>query len=364
MSSSSDPPPPNPVLTAYEGFIQRTPLVTRSILSIQVVSYIFSWFVNPHYALANIPQFTLFQFEIYRVLLSPLVNTSFFSLIFAFLSFMEHGKRLEHSLGSTAFAWLCMTIGCLTNVAFLLLSLVLYLLSGQDTAYMFASAAGIWLILFGIIAIECIQAPRIQTRRLFFFEVPVLYYPFAIYLFFALLSASLSFPYLLSIGVGYAYGYGFLDKTRLSASKAKQWEETILANFTSREGWVVGHAATGSDAWNESSETGMVRRFIRFEGNMHSFKLIDMNLTHVTTYFSFSYFYRPCPRSRRLKLPAGETIPQPERHERDPSFVRVLPVARTVARPQHLHPQRGDGLWEEAPRVAEMRTHGQRDSRR
>jgi membrane associated rhomboid family serine protease len=269
MSSSSDPPQPNPVLTAYEGFIQRTPLVTRSILSIQVVSYIFSWFVNPHYALANIPQFTLFQFEIYRVLLSPLVNTSFFSLIFAFFSFMEHGKRLEHSMGSTAFAWLCMTIGCLTNMTFLLLSLVLYLLSGQDTAYMFSSAAGIWLILFGIIAIECIQAPRTSLRRLFFFEVPVLYYPFAIYLFFALLSASLSFSYLLSIGVGYAYGYGFLDKTKLSASKAKQWEETILANFTSHEGWVVGHAATGSNAWNESSETGLVRHFSNsFEASM------------------------------------------------------------------------------------------------
>jgi membrane associated rhomboid family serine protease len=271
MSSSSEPPQPNPILTAYEGFISSTPLITRSILLIQVASYIFSWFVNPHYALANIPQFTLFQFEIYRVLLSPLVNTSFFSLIFAFLSFMDHGKRLEYSMGSTAFAWLCMTIGGLTNVAFLVLSLVLYLLSGQDTVYMFASADGIWLILFGIIAIECIQAPRTSLRRLFFFEVPVLYYPFAIYAFFALLSASLSFPYLLSIGVGYAYGYGFLDQTKLNASKAKQWEDTILSNFSSREGWVVGHAATGSDAWNESSQTGLVRRSLcinRFEGLM------------------------------------------------------------------------------------------------
>jgi membrane associated rhomboid family serine protease len=260
MSSPSDPPPPNPVLTAYENFMQSTPLVTRSILSIQVASYIFSWFVNPHYALANIPQFTLFQYEIYRVFTSPLVNTSLFSLVFSFLSFLQHGKRLEHSMGSTAFAWLCLTIGGLTNVAFLSLSLALYLLSGQDTAYMFSAASGIWLILFGIIAIECIQAPRTALRRLLFFEVPVLYYPFAIYAFFALLSASMSFPFLLSIGVGYAYGYGFLDKTKLSTSKAKQWEDTILANFTRREGWVVGHAATGSDAWNESSETaGLVR---------------------------------------------------------------------------------------------------------
>ena len=93
-------------------------------------------------------------------------------------------------------------------------------------------------------------------------------------------------------------------------------------------------------------------------------QVIDTNVTHVTTSMCLSPFCRPCPRSRRLKLPAGETTPPPERHEQDPSFVRVLTVARTVARPQHLHPQRGDELWEEAPRVVEMRTHDQRDFRR
>jgi hypothetical protein len=173
---------------------------------------------------------------------------------------MDQGKRLEHSMGSTAFVWLCMTIGGLTNVAFLVLSLVMYLLSGQDTQYMFNSAAGIWLILFGIIAIECVQAPRTSLRRLFFFEIPVLYYPLALYVFFALLSRTLSVSYLLSTGVGYAYGYGYLDRSKLSTSKAKQWEEYFLASITRHEGWVVGHAATGSDAWDESNEIGMVSR--------------------------------------------------------------------------------------------------------
>lgn len=256
---ASEPPPSNPVLTAYEGFTQNTPLVTRYILSIQCISYVVSWFVNPHYALANIPQFVLYQLEVYRLVLSPLVNTSIISLVFAFLSFMDHGKRLEFSMGSTAFAWLCLTIGGLTNVAFFLLCLAGYALSGQDTSFLFASAAGIWLILFGIIAIECAQAPRATKRRLFFVDVPVLFYPLALYLLFAFLSGSPSIPYLVSISVGYGYGYGYLDRTKLSAAKAKQWEDSVLANFTSRQGWVVGHAATGADAWNESGETGMVR---------------------------------------------------------------------------------------------------------
>jgi hypothetical protein len=46
---------------------------------------------------------------------------------------------------------------------------------------------------------------------------------------------------------------GHLDRFKMSESRFKQWEDTILANFARREGWVVGHAATGSDAWNNTS---------------------------------------------------------------------------------------------------------------
>lgn len=37
--ASSEPPPPNPMLTAYEGWAAKTPLVTRYILSLQAISY-------------------------------------------------------------------------------------------------------------------------------------------------------------------------------------------------------------------------------------------------------------------------------------------------------------------------------------
>jgi hypothetical protein len=44
------------------------------------------------------------------------------------------------------------------------------------------------------------------------------------------------------------------DKDQAECIQGETVGKTILANFTSREGWVVGHAATGSDAWNESSD--------------------------------------------------------------------------------------------------------------
>ena len=61
--------------------------------------------------------------------------------------------------------------------------------------------------------------------------------------------------YAISVGVGYAYGYGRLDFLRMDA-RFRRWEDTVLANFVQREGWVAGTAATGSDAWNNTGSSG------------------------------------------------------------------------------------------------------------
>lgn len=165
-------------------------------------------------------------------------------------------------MGSTAFAWLCLMIAFLTNVAFLLLSFVLYAFS-KETSYLMASASGIWLILFGTIAMECVQAPRGIERRLFFFNVPVLYYPLALYLFFAFVSGNLfSLGDLLSMAIGYAFGFGYLDFLKLSSVRARQWEDSVLINFARRDGWIAGQAVMGSGAWNDMGESsGIVRVF-------------------------------------------------------------------------------------------------------
>jgi membrane associated rhomboid family serine protease len=252
-SSSSAPPPPNPVLTAYEDFRRNTPVVTRSILTVLVLSYLLSWVIDPHFAMANIPQFSVFGFEIYRILTSPLVNTRFFSLLFAFLSFTSQGKRMENSMGSTAFGVLCLTMGVLANVLFLVTNVLLYYVSGGEQAYLFTAAAGIWLILFGIIAMECVQAPRGTQRPLFFCKIPTIYYPLALFAVFGLFGQSFSVANLISMGIGYAYGFGYLDGLKPSAPRISQWEETILADWTRNEGWVTGQAILGSDAWSEAN---------------------------------------------------------------------------------------------------------------
>jgi membrane associated rhomboid family serine protease len=202
--SSNAPPPPNPVLDAYEGFVRETPLITRYILLTQCVTWFLSFFIDLSLAVANIPHWTILKFEVYRLLLSPFVCTSFFSLLFAYMSFVDNGKRLEFSMGSAAFGFLVLTLGVITNTAFLLLSFTLYGVTGNRT-WLFVPSLGIWIILFGVISIECSRAPPESKRKLFFFEVPTIYYPLGLFGLFSLFGG-FQLSYLISIGVGYAYG--------------------------------------------------------------------------------------------------------------------------------------------------------------
>lgn len=201
---TSQPPPPNPVLSAYEGFVRDTPLVTRYTLTTLLVSWFISFFMSPSLALGTIPYFCVFKFELYRIILSPLVCESTLTLIFAYICFIDNGKRLEFSMGSTAFGWYMLTLGLMTNVAFMLLMFVFYGLSGEQ-GFLWKRSSGIWTILFGLIATECTKAPPNSQRRLFFITVPTIYYPLALWALFVLLGG-IDFAELISIGVGYAYG--------------------------------------------------------------------------------------------------------------------------------------------------------------
>lgn len=245
--SSNGPPPVNPVLSAYESFQQRTPLVTRYMLTTLALSWVLTFFVDPSFAASNIPLFTLFHGELYRIFTSPLVCEGLLSLVFAFLSFTDSGTRVEHSMGSTAFGTLVCTLGGLTNVVFLTACCALRAATG-DESWLVCSSQGIWIVLFPIIAIECAHAPPDDQRKLFFCDVPTRFYPLGLLAVFSLMSGP-SMSYAISVAVGYAYGFGRLDRLKLSTATYKRWEDGCLHNFTQREGWVVGHAATGSSAW-------------------------------------------------------------------------------------------------------------------
>ena len=256
-NGGSSPPQDNPILTAFESYQKDTPFITRTIMSAQAVSYVVNKFFDTSFAFANKPVFTIYKYEVYRIITSLFICSSFFSLIFAYFSFVPVGKRLELSTGSTEFACNFLTIGVLTNVLYLVVTVLLdTLVVGQY--WLILPSFGLWNSLFGLIAMECTKAPQGSMRKVLFFTVPTIYYPLALWIIFTLMSGFfLSLAHLISIGLGYAFGYGYLDQLRISKSRCKIWEEKYLENFPTSQvmNFVISSAAMGSGAWSEE-ETG------------------------------------------------------------------------------------------------------------
>jgi membrane associated rhomboid family serine protease len=204
-SASPLPPPNNPILDSYLNFRKATPFVTRTVLMSQLTCFFLSFLFDLTDAIANTPYFTVQHYEVYRIILSPFLCSRFISLVLAYFSFTENGRRLELSIGSTGFLVLIFTIGVLTNLIYILLAYTINAIIDSETS-LFLPASGIWIILFGIISIECSQAPPQSMRKLFLFPVRATYYPLALFSVFTLLGI-FEITSLISIGLGYAYGY-------------------------------------------------------------------------------------------------------------------------------------------------------------
>lgn len=154
------------------------------------------------------------------------------------MGFMNHGVKLEQSLGSSYFAVLFFTLTIATNVLFLAIEILLWGLTNNE-AHLLSASMGIWVVLLGIIAAECAQAPPDTIKKLFFLEVKAVYYPmgtsssWAVYgcnesdvqlpvllgLFSLLGGPRLS--YCLGVAVGYGYGYGKLDRFKVRVERVR-----------------------------------------------------------------------------------------------------------------------------------------------
>lgn len=151
-------PPPNPVQEYYNKWADKTPYFTRTIVIVVVIEYILSFFLPFEDYLGNVPRYTLLHFELYRLILSPMVGNSIITMVLLLMSFPSMGSRLELSMGSASYLALLGTVSITTNVLFALICLLLYMVG--MTGAMTWGCQGFWTILFSLITIECMQVCR------------------------------------------------------------------------------------------------------------------------------------------------------------------------------------------------------------
>ena len=145
----------NPFGTYIEEFQERTPSITKFLIISLIITYLISWIFATDEYFADIPYYTYFNFELYRLILSPWVGNSLILLIVGIIFLVGIGYKSENGQGSLHFLYDISLILLVTNISFGLLCIILYI-GGQSSALLW-SCAGIWYICFGLVTIECMQ---------------------------------------------------------------------------------------------------------------------------------------------------------------------------------------------------------------
>ena len=100
-----------------------------------IVVYGISWIFDLVMYLGNNVLYTLYSFELYRIVLSPFVGNSLISVIFILLFYPNMATRLEQSLGSGNYLVLLSTLSILTNLGFLTLCTFLNMITGDESFF-------------------------------------------------------------------------------------------------------------------------------------------------------------------------------------------------------------------------------------
>lgn len=158
----------NPILSYFIEWSDKTSCVTRNIMITLFVCLIISFFFPAsENFLGNIPQYTIFKYQLYRLLCSPLVGNSLLNIILVCLFFPSIGGRLESSVGSASYLSLIILLTLFTSILFSLLCVVVFY-SGVIEAIFYCSS-GFWIVLFGLITIECWQVSPCMLCYLHYF---------------------------------------------------------------------------------------------------------------------------------------------------------------------------------------------------
>jgi len=244
----------NPYLDYYQRWSDKTPIVTRTSMIAIVVLYLFSWIWDLTTVLSNTTYYTLFSFEIYRLILSPIVSNSLLSTVLIALFYPQLGSKLEYSIGSIGFLFLIGKIIIITNVTFVFICLCLYMFGMIEA--LFWNCAGFWTLIFGIITIDCMITPDVPRRMMCLpMDIPSKYFPLALYAFFCFFSGPV-LSFLISIGVGYIYSQGYLDSYKPTIVYMTQQESPggLFHNVTSSKGWIPASSAMGLNAYTAVSQ--------------------------------------------------------------------------------------------------------------
>ena len=203
------------------------PLFIKLIVLITITLYIINRFAfNLSLYISNIPFYTIYKYQIWRLFSTSLMNTGIINIALSLVLWIKLGAILEDSTGTILYLFIFMINSTLIQIIYTILIFVIsliiknknILLLKLDNNNNIVTNSGIWPYIISELTLLSLSNPN-QIIKLFFFpDIKAKFYPIIVFIIFALLN-NLIIDLEVFCGILYSFLYHFFIKSKLNFSK-------------------------------------------------------------------------------------------------------------------------------------------------
>ena len=202
------------------------PLFIKLIVLITITLYLINRFAfNLSLYISNIPFYTIYKYQIWRLFSTSLMNTGIINIALSLVLWIKLGAILEDSTGTILYLFIFMINSTLIQIIYTILIFVISLIIKNKNILLLkldnnniVTNSGIWPYIISELTLLSLSNPN-QIIKLFFFpDIKAKFYPIIVFIIFALLN-NLIIDLEVFCGILYSFLYHFFIKSKLNFSK-------------------------------------------------------------------------------------------------------------------------------------------------
>ena len=227
------------------------PFFIKCYFIITIIFYLLTLKIKSiSFYLVNIPSYTVFHFQIWRLLTSVFITTNIFQIILAFFVWIKYASLLETSLGTIKYTLIFfLNAICIQIINIVIISIFSLINSNIFTPEMKTrNNSGLWGIVMCEMTLLCVSNPESPMKLLLLpFTVKAKIYPIILILLFVLVNLDIDIEVISGIVYGLIYYYYLKSKLQISDSFVQKLETyPIFKKMLNIKGFIsVTHISSG-----------------------------------------------------------------------------------------------------------------------
>ena len=260
--------------------IDRLPFFIKIVVFSTLIFFLINLFTSYiSFYLINIPYFTIFHFQIWRLVTTPFITTGIINIILSLLFWYRDAVKLEEEIGTIKYMFNFFIMSFFIQSLYCLLMLFISLII-QNTVILRLKLnagglenSGLWPILMCELTLLCLSNPD-QEMRFFCFPciIKAKYYPLVLFCIFTIISGfNVDFEIICAIGYGFLYQYYLYKKLEISDNFALKVENSFLCQWmANKKGFIsihnCGSTAIPANLENVNNSNQNKSNFNAFQG--------------------------------------------------------------------------------------------------